>query len=114
LNDQSSLQEKVAQLKDLNQEVYSSVVKNPYLRLFFMIMIENKVFRALSSDFVKDYVINLFDYVALCCKFLSRKDLPKVINWKIDHGIAEGNLEVIPLIGLKSPRLGQLLQNYVD
>ena len=100
----------------LNERVHN-FVKNPYLKLFFFIMIESRGPRPIAEifkDFNLKHVINLFDYVTLACRFLNVQDLAMVLKDKIDKGIAEGNLEVLALIGLKSERAVQLLQNFVD
>ena len=65
-------------------------------------------------QFSEKNVINLFDFVTLACKFLNERDLMQVLQDKIEKDIAEGNLEVLALIGLKSNRAVQLLQNFVD
>ena len=50
----------------------------------------------------KKYVINLFDFVAICCKFLDEVSLKQVLEAKIRDDIQKGNLQVLALIGLKS------------
>ena len=63
---------KISQLKALNANVYNRV-KNPYLQLFFRVMIEGKNQGFMANtlrQFIDKHVINLFDFVAICCKFL--------------------------------------------
>ena len=89
------MSEKIKHLKELNDKVYMRV-KNPYLRLFYLIMIDSHFKRKsmvkILSDFNKDYVMNLFDYVAICCKFLDTGPLKDVLEDKIKFDVARGNL----------------------
>ena len=91
-------------------------VKNPYLRLFFLIIVESKKkpMAKIITDFNADYVINLFDFVAICCKFLDQDSLRAVLDEKIKIDISKGNLQVFALIGLKSEHSARVLQNYID
>ena len=69
-----STREKIEYIVSLNGDVHK-LVKNPYLRLFFLIMIESrKPQRSVAEIFIEfntNYVINFFDYVTLACKFLN-------------------------------------------
>lgn len=66
------------------------------------------------ADFNKDYVMNLFDYVAICCKFLDTGPLKEVLEEKIKFDVARGNLQVFALIGLKSELGAEVIQRYID
>ena len=75
-------------------------MKNPYLQLFYLIVIESRIesspkrgqYSKILQDFNKNYVINLFDFVAICCKYLDNKALKEVLQAKIDSDIRQGNL----------------------
>lgn len=58
--------------------------------------------------------IDFLDYITILCRFLSTKDLVKRLNQIIQCGIVNGNLEILPLIGLNSPQVYPLIQYYVD
>ena len=58
--------------------------------------------------------LNFFDMITIACKFLNQNDLKKFVRNTVTQGIEEGNLGIIPLIGLKSKNLFKLLQRYVD
>jgi len=66
------------------------------------------------KDFSRNYVINLFDFVAICCKFLSDDSLKSVLDEKIKIDIEKGNLQVFALIGLKSEHGPRIIQNFID
>ena len=94
--------QKISQLKQLNSKVYMRV-RNPYLRLFFQVFIEshfksrkqNEGDRTMANiliSFNRDYVINLFDYIAICCKYLDSPYLKEVLDEKIRVDIEKGNL----------------------
>ena len=79
----------------MNRNVYKRM-KNPYLQLFYLIVIESS-FRQRSLartliEFNRDYVINLFDFVAICCKYLDNASLKEVLEDKIRSDIEKGNL----------------------
>jgi len=110
--------EKIKQLKELNDRVYMRV-KNPYLRLFFLIMIDShfthrRSFAKILIEFNKNYVMNLFDYVAICCKFLDTAPLKEVLDDKMRSDITMGNLQVFALIGLRSEHGPRVIQNFID
>jgi hypothetical protein len=87
---------------------YSQVVNNPYLKLFYQIMIEpdlQKVFEEYAKGI---QVINIFDFVALACKYLSWNQFNAVMQIKIGNSIEQGNLDAIPLIGLLPQKPGML------
>ena len=94
-----SVQNKIKQLWNLNKNVYKRM-KNPYLQLFYLILIESRIesspkrgqLSKILQDFNKSYAINLFDYVAICCKYLDNKSLKEVLEAKIDSDIRQGNL----------------------
>ena len=65
-------------------------------------------------DFNRDYVINLFDYITICCKYLDENQLKQVLEDKIRSDIDKGNLQVFTLIGLKSEQGPRVLQNFID
>ena len=107
---------KISQLKALNANVYNRV-KNPYLQLFFRVMIEGKNQGFMANpprQFIDKHVINLFDFVAICCKFLDDLQLKQVLEAKIKSDIDRGNLQVFALIGLKSEHAPRVIQNYID
>ena len=109
-------EKQVEYIVTLNNRV-CDFVKNPYLKLFFLLMIEGRGPRPIAEifkDFTLKHAINLFDYVTLACKFLNAQELMMVLKDKIEKDVAEGNLEVLALIGLKSERAVRLLQNFVD
>ena len=41
---------------------------------------------------MKDHVINLFDFVAICCKFLDETSLRQVLQKRIELDKESGNL----------------------
>ena len=53
--------------------------------------------------FNQNHVVNLFDYVAICCKYLENSQLKAVLEEKIRFDVDRGNLQIFALIGLKSP-----------
>ena len=65
-------------------------------------------------DFNRNYVINLFDYVAVCCKYLDTAQLKEVLEEKIRFDVENGNLQVFALIGLKSESGPRVVQNFID
>ena len=65
-------------------------------------------------DFNRNYVINLFDYVAVCCKYLDTAQLKEVLEEKIKFDVENGNLQVFALIGLKSESGPRVIQNFID
>jgi len=91
-------------------------VKNPYLQLFFRVMIEGKKQGMANTlrQFISEHVINLFDFVAVCAKFLDEPGLKQVLEAKIKNDIDKGNLQVFALIGLKSDHAPRVIQNYID
>ena len=66
--------QKVSSIRELNSAVGSTVVNNPYLRLFYLLLIENNPKKAFN-EFISSYTINMFDYLALACKFLDSNQL---------------------------------------
>ena len=70
--------------------------------------------RKVLERFQNDHVINLFDFVAICCKFLDEASLRTVLEAKIRSDIARGNLQVFALIGLKSDEAPRVIQNFLD
>jgi hypothetical protein len=52
--------------------------------------------------------------IAILVRYLSPNDLIDKLKELVHTGISEGNLEVISLIGLRSPYVGYVLQKYVD
>ena len=95
----------------LNNRVHN-FVKNPYLKLFFIIMIESRgqiPIKELLQEFFEKNIINLFDLITVASKFLNDKDLGQILQDKIDKDIEYGNLEVLALIGLNSERAVPLL-----
>jgi hypothetical protein len=50
----------------------------------------------------------------MCCRTLNLKELIDKLQQVIQKGIEEGSLEVITLLGLRSPLVPAVLQNYVD
>ena len=79
-------------------------MKNPYLKLFYLVFIEshNRTLQTILTDFDREFVINLFDFVTVCCKFLDSQKLQEVLKTKVRLDIERGNLQVFALIGLKS------------
>ena len=76
VSSESSTKKQIEYIANLNSRVYN-LVKNPYLKLFFMIMIESRTvsIKELFQQFIEKNVINLFDLITLACKFLNDGDL---------------------------------------
>ena len=83
-----STKKQIEYIASLNSRVYN-LVKNPYLKLFFIIMIESRSvpMKELFQQFTEKNVINLFDFVTLACKFLNDRDLQQVLKDKIEKDI---------------------------
>lgn len=113
----SALIEKLKQLRELNNSV-STKVLNPYLSLFYKLMIDNAYDQDAKAkmliDFSKKHVINLFDFVAICCRFLDSAQLKLVLEAKANSDIEDGNLQVLALIGLTSPKAPRVIQAFID
>eukprot|EP00347_Sterkiella_histriomuscorum_P008418 403345170 len=69
-----------------------------------------------SQDFPTKFglIINYFDQIGLICRYFNQQLMLQALKEMVIKGIEEGSLETIVLIGLKSPYLFHLLQNYVD
>lgn len=90
----------------MNEKVFERV-KNPYLKLFYIVMVEISAKRKPHEKHPLDkfdQAINLFDFVAVCCKYLDQDKLKEVLDHRIESDIAKGNLQVFALIGLKSQK----------
>lgn len=73
-----------------------------------------KVFEDIAKG---SLLINIFDFLALACKFLDNIQLRNVIRTKIESSIMQGNFDAIVLIGLVEQSANsctKLLQIYVD
>jgi hypothetical protein len=68
--------------------IYKQVIGNPYLKLFYQIMIERNVKKVFEEYAQGTTVINLFDFVALAAKYLSREDFETTIKLKIQTSMA--------------------------
>ncbi len=89
------VQAKISQLKNLNLKVFDRV-KNPYLKLFYVIMVEiensknsNKQQQRMGQEnshplIEFSSVINLFDFVTVCCKYLDQDKLKQALEQKIE------------------------------
>jgi hypothetical protein len=67
-------------------------------------MIERNVKKVFEEYARGTTMINLFDFVALAAKYLSKEDFETTINLKIQTSIAQGTLEAIPLLGFVDPK----------
>jgi hypothetical protein len=45
-------------------------------------------------------LINVFDFVALACKYLDSSQLKSILQIKIESSLSKGNLDAIVLTGL--------------
>jgi hypothetical protein len=89
-------------IRSINKDIYREV-KNPYLQLFLILMIEKDGGKDLFQSVIDQTVVNIFDFVTLACKFLDKDTLFSVLQKKIMFSVKSGNLDAVPLIGLNSP-----------
>jgi len=97
--------------------IYSEAVNNPYLKLFYQIMIEPDIFKVFEEYARGATLINIFDFVALACKYLDSAQLKQIIHLKIESSIQKGNLDALVLTGLSinsSKQVAKLIQGYID
>jgi len=62
-------------------------------------------------------VVNIFDFLALACKFLDNTQLKTVIKTKVDFSISKGNFDAVILTGLRQESANfvcRMLQNNLD
>jgi len=57
-------------LESLTANIFVQVVKNPYLRLFYQLMLETELKKVFEDCARNSVSINTFDFVVLACKFL--------------------------------------------
>lgn len=87
-------------LETQSANIFVQVVKNPYLRLFYQLMLETDLKKVLEDCARSNTSINTFDFVTLACKFLDYSQFKTVLSIKIEQSISKGNLDVLPLIGI--------------
>ena len=80
--------------------IYTRKVNNPYLKLFYQIMLEDDIVKVFEEFASGTTLINLFDFLTLACKYLPVNELISVIKLKIESSIQSGNFDVIVLTGL--------------
>ena len=64
-------------IRSINKDIYREV-KNPYLQLFLVLMIE-KDNKELFANMIQEASVNLFDFVTLACKYLDKAELISVL-----------------------------------
>ena len=87
-------------LETQTANIFVQVVKNPYLRLFYQLMLETDLKKVFEDCARSTVSINTFDFVTLACKFLDYTQLKQVLSIKIEQSVQKGNLDVLPLIGI--------------
>lgn len=93
-------------------------MKNPYFKAYFAYLegltspLKDRDRQALA--FFEDPRINFFDSLGFMARTLGLRDLIEKLQQIIQKGIEEGSIEVITLIGLKSPLVPLVLQSFVD
>jgi len=63
-------------------------------------MLEQDLFKVFEEYARGGTLINVFDFVALACKYLDSSQLKSILQIKIESSIARGNLDAIVLTGL--------------
>jgi hypothetical protein len=84
-------------------------MKNPYFETFFKLFDKSQ-----WSSLFDSPKIDMMDHLVIMCRFLGTNELISKIEEMINAGVANGNLEIIALIGLNSEKLFPLLQHFVD
>lgn len=63
-------------------------------------MLEPNLFKVFEEYARGTTLINVFDFVALACKYLDSSQLKSIFKLKIESSLAKGNLDAIVLMGL--------------
>jgi hypothetical protein len=71
-------------LETQSANIFVQVVKNPYLRLFYQLMLETDLKKVFEDYARNNASINTFDFITLACKFLDYSQFKHVLSIKIE------------------------------
>ena len=110
------MNQKVTMIKEINKNLHTQM-KSPYVEAFFKLIDKNQwseLFTYWDQSQPAPPKIDVMDFLALMFRFRPSSVLLDDLQEFEATGMREGRLEVLLVIGLNSPEVFRLLQNYVD